>query len=426
MAAAIDTALIIDENDGQILFWEMLLSEINLKVVKARAGAEALEKIEKENIPFAVVAWELSSMPGTLLVQKARESRKKRRMPFVIYTSRMSESDAELLRELGLESIVTLPLEKAKIKSLVTEILDRENNISSLELKLRRMEDFLTDHKPTEVLKLIGPDVSKKGPHRPRYKVIVGETFLQIGNIAKAMKAVDEALESDPHYLPAHYLKGRLLSLSGRHDEAIALLKQTSGKRPQNIESLVNLGSVYVAADRIDEAKAIVASVETMDAENESIKDTKGKIALSEGNLSLAAQLLSQTQNGDDIARFYNSLGISLVKKNEFEKGIETYQSAITLLSNKARIHLLLFNLAMAYRKKGDTYSEVVHFSKSYLSEPRFEKAYACIARGVQEAKSKGIKLDSGLLTEVVKTRADFLKDNPEMAQKIQEKNLSK
>lgn len=426
MSAAIDTALIIDENDAQVLFWEMLLSEMNLKVVKARAGAEGLDKIEKENIPFAVVAWELSSMPGTLLVQKARQSRKKRRMPFVIYTTRMSESEASLLRELGMDSIVTLPLEKAKVKSIVSAILERESNISGIEQKLRRMEDLLSDNKPTEVLKLMGPDVSRKGPHRPRYKVIVGETFLQIGNIAKAMKAVDEALEADPHYLSAHYLKGRLLSLAGRHDEAIALLKQTSGKSPQNIESLVNLGSVYVAADRMDEAKAVIATVEKIDPENESIKDTKGKVAISEGNLTLAAELLSQTQNGDDIARFYNCLGISLVKKNEFEKGIETYKSAIALLSNKARIHLLLFNLAMAYRKKGDKAEEVANFCQSYLSEPHFEKAFACIARGVQEAKVAGLRLNEEMLSSVLKKRAEFLRQNPDLAKKIQERSISK
>ena len=89
MASLIEKVIIIDESDANVLFWEMLLADFGLQIFKTRAGAEGLQLIEKENIPLAIVAWELSSMPGTVLIQKAKESKKRRRMPFLIYSSRI-------------------------------------------------------------------------------------------------------------------------------------------------------------------------------------------------------------------------------------------------------------------------------------------------------------------------------------------------
>lgn len=422
MASSIQKVIVIDDSDPNVLFWDLLLSEMGLQVFKTRTGAEALEIIEKDNVPFAVVAWELTAMPGTVFIQRAKESRRRRRMPFLIYSKRMSEQEVYFARQMGLENLINLPFDRAKVKGMVEDILVRESSLSPLELKLRKMEDFLADHKPTEVLKMIGPDVSKNGPHRPRYKTIVGETFLQIGNQVKASKAVDEALTQDPDFLPAIYLKGRLLTLAGKHDEAIALLKGTSEKSPSNIESLTNLGSAYISADRMEDAKETMRAIGRIDPETKMANDMQGKIAVKEGDFSLAAKLFSETQNGDEIARFYNSLGISLIAKGDFEKGIETYQSALKLLSSKAKVHLLLFNLALGYRKMGDSLSELNYLCQSYLAEPSFEKAYASIARAIQEAKGKGLSLNQSQLNGVLTRRKSFLLENPFIAEQIRER----
>ncbi|MEI6398217.1 MAG: hypothetical protein WCO71_05555, partial [Pseudomonadota bacterium] len=62
MANLIEKVIIVDESDGNVLFWEMLLTDLKLTIFKARTGAKALEVIEKEDIQLAIVAWELSSI----------------------------------------------------------------------------------------------------------------------------------------------------------------------------------------------------------------------------------------------------------------------------------------------------------------------------------------------------------------------------
>jgi tetratricopeptide (TPR) repeat protein len=318
--------------------------------------------------------------------------------------------------------VISLPFDRAKVKETLQFIMDAEAKPNPIESKLRVMEECLAEGRPTEALKMFGPDLSKKGPHLPRYKTAVAETFLQIGNIEKAQKSIAEALEIDPVFLPALYLKARIYTITGKHDEAIDVLKTVSEKSPKNIQSLLNLGSAYISGDKIEEAQKTVDAISLLDPDNKDVNDNKGKIALKKGDLSLAAQLLSETQNGDEIARFYNSLGISMVAKGDFDKGIETYQSAIKILSNKAKTHLLFFNLALAYRKKGDTSNELGYFCESYVAEPSFEKAYASIARALQEAKSKGLTVNKQQIQAAAERRANFLKENPAIAEKVAEK----
>ena len=430
MANQIERLLVLEDNDAQTLFWEMLIPEFNIQVFKSRAGAEALEIVEKENIQMVVVAWELKSMPGTAFVQKARATRKRRRMPFLIYSSRMTAEDVSFAKDLGLDNLLPLPLDKTAARAMLQGIIERESAISPMEIKLRKMEDCLAEGRPSDVLKLVGPDVSKKGSHQPRYKTIIGETFLLCGQMEKAEKAIKEALELDPDYLPAKYLLARYYTIAGKHDDAIAMLDHMSNSNPKNMQTLVNLGSAYISADRVDEAKETVAKAKNLDLDTQDIKDVEGKIAVKEGNLSLAAQLFSETENGDEVARFYNSLAISLVAKGNFDKGIETYQSAIKILGNKAKLYLLFFNLALAYRKHGDHAQSLTYLCECYIADPGFERAYAAIARAVAEFKVEKKELPMSQITLVKDTRRRYFEENPKAAEKIkarlEERNKTK
>lgn len=426
VSAPIERVLVLDDNDGQALFWEMLLPEFKFTVFKSRAGAEGLDLVERENIQMIIFAWELSNMPGTLFIQKARSSRKRKRMPCLIYSKRMSPEDVAIAKEVGVENILPMPLNKESARTMIQQIIEREMNLSPTEVKLRKMEDCLAAGHPTDVLKMVGSEVTKKGPHLPRYKTIMAETFLVMGQFEKAEKMLREALELDPNYLQAKYLQARCFTAQGKHDQAIAILDAASNSSPKNIQSMVNLGSAYVEADDLEGAKKAISRIKDLDPGSEETKDVEGKIALKEGNVSLAAELFATTQNGDDIARFYNSLGISLIAKTQYDKGIETYQSAIKVLNTRAKVHLLLFNLGLAYRKKSDADNSFQSLCESYLQEPSFEKAYNAIARAVGEFKKENKPLPIEKIRLVKEARKKYVDSNPRIAEKLRKKMENK
>ncbi|MCX6110005.1 MAG: hypothetical protein NTZ90_10435, partial [Proteobacteria bacterium] len=136
------------------------------------------------------------------------------------------------------------------------------------------------------------------------------------------------------------------------------------------------------------------------------LKDEQGKLAFKEGDLSLAAQLLAETQNGDGLARHFNNMAIGLTHRQSFEQAIATYENAIKLLNNKAKTHALRYNLGLALAKKGELLRAFTELVASYKGDPSFDKAYAALARVSKQMTEQGIAFDKNLVREVNQLRA--------------------
>ena len=156
------------------------------------------------------------------------------------------------------------------------------------------------------------------------------------------------------------------------------------------------------------QAKGVFDKVEKIDSENSQLNDEKGKMAFKEGDIPLAAQLLAETEAGEELARHFNNLAIAKVASEQFDEGIQTYKNAIQLLSDKAKLHQLHYNLGLAWKKKGDMEQGFILLCQSYLIDPSFEKAYIALARVSKELKAEGKKLDAKLVNKVKIARQKY------------------
>lgn len=404
---AVERVLLVGDTEANNLFFEVIMNELGISQVKSVVNAaEGIEICKQDRIQFVIAAWESSPIPGTVLVQKVRDSRRTRRMPFLIYSKRLGTEELALIRDVGMTNVLGMPFDRAKATTMISGILDAERNLPKEEIKLRKIEDMLAENRPAECLKFIGPDLTKKGPHLPRFKCLIAEAWIMIGQPQKAAQLLEEAMTLDPEYSQAFYLKSRLLSTQGKHDEAITLLQKIVEKSPLNISSKVNLGAAFVEANRIPEAKKVIAEVSTIDPDSQTAKDELGKIAFIEGDLTLAGQLLAQTEKGDAMARYFNSMAVALVAKSEYTKAIATYENALKVLANQAKLHLLLYNLGLAHKKNNDLKKSFTELSKAYLADPTFEKAYAALVRITKEMSSQNIAPDATIIKKIKEARA--------------------
>jgi tetratricopeptide (TPR) repeat protein len=308
-----------------------------------------------------------------------------------------------------------MPFDRSKAQSILKDICGKEAAITPLEVKLRKMEDVLEDGKPTEFLRMVGTDVTRKGPHLARFKTLLAECWMMTNKFDRAEKAIVEALAADQWYTPAVYAKSKLRSMQGKHEEAIEILKKMMEESPKNFSTLINLGSAYTEANQHDKAKETFGKITQLDQDNPMVRDELGKIAIKEGDLNLATQLLAETQSGDHLARYFNSMGIAHVGKSEFDLGVKTYENALKVLSNKGKMHLLQYNLGLALRKKGDLARSFEMLCQSYITDPSFEKGYVSLVRLSKEMKEAGMRLDANLVKAVKEART---KAHPSMEQK--------
>lgn len=402
----IERLLIVDEDEANLLFFQVLLAELGLTKVYAVSNAtRALTEAKDRDVQMAVVAWEMKTMPGTVLVQKLRARRGRRHVPYLIYSKRMTEGDVKLAGELGLGNILAMPFDRAKAKAVLAELMAKEAKLPYEETRLRKVEAALEDGKPEDALKLIDERVRRPGPFFARGQVATARAWMQLNQLSKAEPVVRKILEADKDHFEAQNLLAQICSRTARHAEALAILEALTRSSSKNLTSLLNLGSAYVSADRPDEAKKAFAQVEALDKDNRDLMDERGKLAFREGDLSLAAQLLKETENGDQMARHFNNVAVGLVQQQQFDRAIETYEYAIKLLQQRARVHLLRYNLGLALSKKGQLQRSFIELVLSYKSDPTFEKAYVALARVGKAMQEKGLAYDKLLVKEVNQAR---------------------
>lgn len=409
MAKKVETALIVDDSDPNVVFWDIILKERNIaNIITARSGSEALQHLREQKIDFLVVSWNLSSTPGYVLIQKIRCNKKWRTKPLIVYSAKPSPEDFQLIREIGIENFVQQPFNRDEMCTLVQNCIKFEENKPTPELLCRKMESLLTENKTAEAKALLDPNLLKPGAYQKRAKILEAEIQLQSGERDLAEKTLKAACELDPNYFAAKYALARLYSQTGKIDDALQMLTALQKATPKNFITILHLSSAYIDGNQYEAARQTLHKITALDPENREVDDELGKIALKEGNLALAAKFLSETQNGDEIARFYNSMGISLVSKGMFDKGIETYNSAIQVLSSKAKMYLVTYNLGLALRKKGDLTASFKAFCDSYLADPSFEKAYNAIAKTAQELKKGGVAVNQDMVRIVKEKRAAY------------------
>lgn len=405
----IDRFLIVDDNTGNVLFFEMLLKELGFNnIIVSPTGDDALIQADKHHIQFFIVAWELQGMPGTVFVQKARGKRKRRFVPCVIYSKRMSNEDVLLTKELGFKDILAMPFDRKLAKEMISSIVEHENNLHPREVQLRKIEMYHLEGHPMEALKMFTDELFSPGPYQTRALLSGAEVMMALSKYEKAEKFVSDALRNSPDNNRGLQLQAKLFSRKGMHEQAIAILEKMVNGSPKNISNKINLGSAYIEADRHEDARRVFNDVIKVDASNQDCKDQMATLAFKEGNLGLAQQLIAETENGNELARAFNNLAISQVSKGLYDLAITTYNNAMNMLADKARLYLLYYNQGLAYRKKGDLEQSFKALSASYIADPSYEKAYNAIAKVAQELKEKGLKPNQTLVKEVKTVRQGF------------------
>lgn len=398
----IERLMIVDEDESNLLFFQVLLSELGLTKVYAVSSAhQALEEAKDRDIQMMVVAWEMKTMPGTVLIQKLRSMRGRRGIPYLIYSKRMAESDVKLASELGLQNLMSMPFDRAKAKAVLQDIMAKEDKPPYEETRLRKVEAALDESQPEEALKLIDDRLRRPGPYFIRGQLATAQAWMQMNQLSKAEPVVRKILEKEADHFEALNLLAQICSRTARHTEALGILEALTRSSSKNITTMLSLGSAYVSADRPEDAQKVFAQVEAIDKDNRDLKDERGKLAFKQGDLSLAAQLIKETDNGNQMARHFNNVAVGLVQQQQYDRAIETYEYAIKLLQERTKVHLLCYNLGLALNKKGDLARSFLELVKSYKSNPAYEKAYVALARLSKTMVEKGVAYDKALVKEV-------------------------
>ncbi len=152
------TILIVDDEQINLDFFDVMLSKLGFKVVKALDGEEALERVKDSNPDLIILDNIMPKLTGwevTKKLKKDNEYRKYRNIPIIMFSAMDDVKDKIEGLELGVDDYITKPFNFSEVlariravlrnRELVKQITRRERRLAVLE-SLNNSLIFFTEH----------------------------------------------------------------------------------------------------------------------------------------------------------------------------------------------------------------------------------------------------------------------------------------
>ena len=117
--------LIVDDMEENLYFLETLLKGSGYKVVAAKDGVEALEKLKKEPIDIIISDILMPQMDGFQLCRECKKDDNLKKIPFIFYTATyIDKKDEEFALSLGAEKFIVKPQEPEAFLKILEEVIE--------------------------------------------------------------------------------------------------------------------------------------------------------------------------------------------------------------------------------------------------------------------------------------------------------------
>jgi len=204
--------------------------------------------------------------------------------------------------------------------------------------------------------------------------------------LKQAQTVLEGVLALDENSIIAMNELGKTFHLLGRHKQALDVLRQATRLSSQNIQRLCLIGEVELNLKDPESARTFFEKALEFDPD-----DAKAKAGLVvSGNLKEMLEAPNPMQVPQSFASILNTMGITMVRNQNFSKGIEQYRSALAFLHDGTDVGRVAFNLGLGYLRWGKPHEALPWFQKSETLVPKgFGKASSYIRQIVMSGASE-------------------------------------
>ena len=219
----------------------------------------------------------------------------------------------------------------------------------------------------------------------------LGENYFQLGDLANAQAAYNDALKSYPDYHRALAGLARVSCAEGRLDDAIVLYKKAISVIPLPAYAAA-LGDVYAKSGNGGEAKKqfdMVEYIGRLNAFNQTVYNRELAVFYADHDIELqkALELARKEFEVRHDIYTWDALAWALYKNSQPEQAAVAMKEALHLETNDA---LVLFHAGMIYERLGDAEKAKDYLHRAVALNPQFHLFYADLARTTLQGLSDG------------------------------------
>lgn len=393
----LNSVVVIDPDPTVQNFASSILGELGVTCVDFFGQAPAIKDwLETKPKPdLVIMEWRVPGISGALLLQKIRE-KISHEVPIILMSSLIRVTDYPLLRELGVDRILSKPCDKESLQKALIWAIQQYRAPTEQKTMAQKIHALLKGAKIPEAEKLITKFMAD-----PRFSNVAKQTVeadyeYSRRNFEASIRLCAEAIKDGGDSLFLMNLIGKSMLKLDMFVSAVQCFEKAHAMAPMNIERLLNIADAHLGLGQEEGAKNAVESILAVDPEHSAAAELECKIALNKGDKKAASEALKGVKSLPRIAAYINNRAISLAVAGRFGEGIDLYRSAIDVLPKDwSDIRsTVIYNLAMAYARNED-YPRALKALKGLLSKSNLaiHKKAKALAQHIKNCQTKGGKL---------------------------------
>ena len=387
------TCIVIDSDEAVRKPIVDLLSKMDFDtVMEFEDGMSALEFARKfKNPDLIVTEWKIREIPGPSFVQIIRHELPPD-VPIVICSSLLQESDEILLKEIGINKVISKPIQARNFIASILVALKESQYPSDLSSKEREFRLKMRGGQTAKSETILNSLLVDSSVPRGKKVLLQGEFALHEEDFHEAKRLGLQAAQIMGYGTFVLSLLGKACLQLREHEQALAYMEKASSLSPQNLERLCAIASEQAHLGQEDQAKATVDKV-TKEAPTAALaKEAQLSVAVSSGEHEEATSVLGGMESSDSLISFWNSQAISHVKKGNIPQGLGIYKRALRSLppgysDNRSYIR---YNVALAHAREGNLKKSAIYLESeaTMTKSPVFKKVNSLLKKVLHALKT--------------------------------------
>lgn len=231
----------------------------------------------------------------------------------------------------------------------------------------------------------------------PDSALAAAESLFQQGQLAEAKNSTLEFVRTHPSSVEAYNLLGIIGSTLHDYDGALAAFQHGLALNPKSIKTLINLGNLYTAALKTEEAEQEFRKALAIAPSNRDANYNLGLLLLGKGEAATAIRYLQRVhprtvEAQANLVRAYlqsgdTATGLKLASQLSAEKpnDVQRHFTLGLLLAGEKQYKVAQLELERADALQPETFEILYNLGQVYLREKQYAKAELILNRALKQ-----------------------------------------
>ncbi len=353
-----------------------LLQNAGFEVSFVSAITEVIPAINKFGPGIFIHDYEaVDKSQGDLLQQRLNRLDELAPIVRVIYAMEINPKLMAVASDTQVRRLVPYSTNLESLGRELKMVSSTESSVGEMQRKIKEIVKKSGKHSQEESDKVI-EETYQRFRHDNTIKIEYGGVLIRRDKVDDAKIMGEQILTKDPNNLRAMSLVSRALMKQGNLDEAIKVMENANSLAPGNTERLMSLGEAFYKTKQPEKSKAAYGQAKAADpAVAEEADKALGQIALDQGDLAAATDLLSNSCTEDEAAGFFNNAAVQATHSGKPEHALSLYETALKALKTDRLKSAVYYNIALTHCDLKNHKEALKAISHALKLDPEFEKA---------------------------------------------------